>query len=150
MKNPDFKDVLRELIEKNGGLSSSNMERLSDKIRKFKPEFSAAYLRRLLSGLPPSREDRVAISQVLEAASERWMSIHWNVEEVGNRYLAALALQHTKSPVIAAKLVDALLVRVNYRNISLSDDEVHKVFGELYLENMLEVEIDVFQLQEQS
>lgn len=150
MKNPDFKDVLRELIEKNGGLSRSNMVRLSDKIREFKPEFSAAYLRRLLSGLPPSREDRAAISQVLEPASERWMSIHWNVEEVENRYLATLALQHTKSPVIAAKLVDDLLVRVNYRDRSLSENEVHQIFRELYWENMPEVEMDVFQLERQS
>ena len=50
MGNPDFKDVLRELIEKNGGLEPSNLARLSDKIREFKPEFSATYLRRLLSG----------------------------------------------------------------------------------------------------
>ncbi len=150
MENPAFKDILRDLIERNGGLNHSNLVLLSDKIREFKPEFSVTYLRRLLSGHPPSREDREAISQVLESSSERWMSMYWRVEEVDNRQLAKLALQHTKSPVIAAKLVSDLLERVSYRDMSLSDDEAHKVFGELYMENMLEVEIDVFQLQEQS
>ena len=150
MESPAFKDILRDLIERNGGVNHSNLVRLSDKIREFKPEFSVAYMRRLLFGHPPSPKDREAISQVLEPSSERWMSTYWRVEEVDNRQLAKLALEFTKSRMLAAKLVSDLSERVSYRNMSLSDDEARKIFGELHSENMLEVEIDVFQLQEQS
>ena len=149
MGKANFKDALRDLIEKNGGLNRGNLERLSDKIREIKPNFSAAYLRRLLSGYPPSREDREAISQVLEPESERWMSMYWDVEDVDKRELARLASQHTKSPVLAKELVDGLLDRVSYRDKKLSENDVHRIFEELHWGKMQEVEIDVFQLQGQ-
>ena len=149
MGKANFKDVLRDLIEKNGGLGRGNLERLSDKIREIKPDFSAAYLRRLLSGYPPSREDREAISQVLEPESERWMSMHWDVEDVDNRELATWAAQYTKSHVLVKKFVDDLLDRVSYRDKKLSENDAHIILRELYEENRWKVEIDLFQLQGQ-
>ena len=146
MGNPDFKDVLRELIEKNGGLEPSNLARLSDKIREFKPEFSATYLRRLLSGYPPTKEDREAISQTLEPAHERWMSDHWRIEELDDRKLASLASRITKSPVLAAELVNDFKNHVSHRNMALSDTEVSKIFLERHEEKRPEVEMDVFGL----
>ena len=148
MGNPDFKDVLRELIEKNGGLEPSNLARLSDKIREFKPEFSATYLRRLLSGYPPTKEDREAISQTLEPAHERWMSNHWRVEEVDDRKLASLASQITKSRELAVGLVDDFKSQVSHRNMVSSDTEVSEILLDLHEEKQLEVEMDVFRLSE--
>jgi len=148
MGNSDFKDVLRELIEKNGGLKPGNLARLSDKIREFKPEFSVAYLRRLLSGYPPTKEDREAISQALEPAHERWMSDHWRVEEVYDRKLASLASQITKSQVLAVELVDDFKSQVSHRNMVSSDTEVSKILLDLHEEKQLEVEMDVFRLSE--
>ena len=146
MGNPDFKDVLRELIEKNGGLNPGNLARLSDKIREFKPEFSATYLRRLLSGYPPTKEDREAISQALEPAHERWMSDHWRIEELDDRKLASLASQITKSRVLAAELVNEFKNDVSHRNMALSDTEVSKNLSDLHEEKQLEVEMAVFGL----
>ena len=146
MGNPDFKDVLRELIEKNGGLKPGNLARLSDKIREFKPEFSVVYLRRLLSGHPPTKEDREAISQALEPAHERWMSDHWRIEELDDRKLASLASQITKSRVLAAELVNEFKNDVSHRNMSLSDTEVSKNLSDLHEEKQLEVEMAVFGL----
>ena len=145
MRNPDFKDVLQEMIEKNGGLNRDNLLRLSDKIRRFKPEFSAAYLQRLLSGHPPSREDREAISQVMEPAAEKWMSMYWGVEEVGHRRFARIASRHTKSPVIAKELVEGLLDEVNYRNMALPDHDVEKILKDLISMKELEDEFKLFQ-----
>ena len=146
MGNSDFKDVLRELIEKNGGLERSNLARLSDKIREFKPEFSVAYLMRLLSGHPPTKEDREAISQALEPAHEKWMSDHWRVEEVDDRKLASLAYHFTKSQVLIVRLVNDFKNRVSHRNMMPSNPEAIKIFSELYEEMRLEVEMEVFGL----
>lgn len=146
MGNPDFKDVLRELIEKNGGLNPGNLARLSDKIREFKPEFSATYLRRLLSGYPPTKEDREAISQALEPDHEWWMSNHWRVEEVDDRKLASLAYHFTKSQVLIVRLVNDFKNRVSHRNMMPSNPEAIKIFSELYEEMRLEVEMEVFGL----
>ena len=146
MGNPDFKDVLRELIEKNGGLNPGNLARLSDKIREFKPEFSATYLRRLLSGYPPTKEDREAISQALEPAHEKWMSDHWRIEELDDRKLASLASQITKSHVLAVELVNEFKNDVSHRNMALSDTEVSKNLSDLHEEKQLEVEMAVFGL----
>lgn len=146
MGNPDFKDVLRELIEKNGGLKPSNLARLSDKIREFKPEFSVAYLMRLLSGYPPTKEDRAAISQALEPPHEKWMSDHWRIEELDDRKLASSASQITKSQVLAAELVNEFKNDVSHRNMASSETEVSKILLKLHEEKQLEVEMDVFGL----
>ena len=146
MGNPDFKDVLRELIEKNGGLEPSNLARLSDKIREFKPEFSATYLRRLLSGHPPTKEDREAISQALEPAHEKWMSDHWRIEEVEERKLAFIAYRFTKNQKLIVELVDDFKNRVSHRNITPSESEAIKILSELYKEKELKDEMELFRL----
>lgn len=146
MRNPEFKDVLRELIEKNGGFSRGNMARLSDKIREVKPEFSVAYLRRLLFGQPPSRKDRLAISLVLEPPSKRWLSMYWEIEDLDTRHIAELASRYTRNPTFVRESVEYVLERVKYRDRSLSEDDVKIILREFYLENELKVEIEVFGL----
>ena len=142
----EFKDYLRLLIEYNGGASQDNMQRWVGKMRKIKPDFSVQRLQNLLRGHRPSDDERFAVCQVLEPESERWMSAHWNVEDQESRRCAKIALENTRSHVIAKEFVDYVVEEASFRNESLSDNDIRGLYKDYRTSNELLEEIAQFGL----
>lgn len=144
MKNTEFKDVLLELIEKNGGTGRRNLTRISQLVRDFKSDFTERYLSRLMEGHPPSEEDRIAISKVLDPPWTKWMSKYWKAEDLRSRQLAEIACAHTKSPLIAKELVESLSTDVSYRNETFSSYDTRSLMAEFFAKKKLDDEWDLF------
>ena len=144
MGNREFKDVLAELLESNGGTGGDNLLRISKLLRNIKPDFTEVYLQRLLRGLPPSEEDRKAISVVLEPPAKRWVSDFWEAEDDYSRRLAEIALRYTKSPLIAKELVDSFSAEVSYRNEMFNSSEAESVMAEIFANKKWNEELALF------
>ena len=144
LENYEFKDVLVVLLEENGGLSRDNLARISQLIRTLKPDFSLGYLDRLIRGHPPSDEDRIAISRVLDPPSKRWMSKFWKAEDANSRRLAEIASDYTKNPLMAKQLVDSFSLNVRFRNETFNSYEVQRTMAEIFDKRKWDDELDLF------
>jgi hypothetical protein len=56
------------------------------------------------------------------------MSEHWNLEDQESRRCAKIALENTRSHVIAKEFVDHVVEETSFRNESLSDGDIRGLY----------------------
>lgn len=141
-----FKDALRELIERRSRLSPENFQEIANQIRRYRPDFTGRYLGLLLNGHPPTYDDRLAISQALEPASGRWMSEFWALEDRISRRLAISALRFTKSPHEAKHFVDWCDASASFQHAEIGEEDISLLFAQYRLNRRLDHELELFSL----
>jgi hypothetical protein len=144
----DFSDELRKLVNENGGTSPENLRRIAQKAALVTEDFTTQYLVRLLNGHPPRPVDREAVTQTLEGPSDRWLSEYWLLEDEESRRIANVAVKELISHVLVKQFVDDIAQRGRFRNRILSESELRILLVEFRLQNQLEVDIDVFGLEQ--
>ena len=146
MENPKFKDVLRDLIDEDGGIGAHNLARLSENLQVHEETLTSRRLSGLLSGMQPKPMERRAISLVLEPESKRWLSEIWHLEDVESRRLAKLAFKQMRSHVLAKAFVEYIQEEARFRNEDHSDSELVGLHAEFRKSRELEDEIEIFGL----
>ena len=147
--NPEFKKVLRELLDLNGGVGIQNVKRISEKLQPHEDAFSSTgRLLALLRGLlQPTEQDRRALSLVLEPVSDRWLSEIWRLEELESRRLARFAFAHMRSHVLAKAFVDYVLVEASFRNQDHTESSLAELHTQFRNDREIEDEIELFDLK---
>ncbi len=119
-------------------------EALSDfaeKCREVFPLFSRQRLEVLLSGVPPSDADRMAVDHALK---RKWPESHWRLEDDFCEIVRRICLS-TKNPPLAKSIADSIYAG-EFRYGNLTDREVDGIAETYLLDSQLEVEMDVFGL----
>ena len=147
MGNPEFKDALRDLLENNGGLLTSNLEAVSHKLRSYDETLTTPRLQGLLKGMKPTLAERRAISLVLEPSSEQWLSENWLLEDIESRTLANFAFAYMRSHVLAKDFVYYVLAEARFRNEDRSDRDLAELHSTYITEREMEDEIEIFDLR---
>ena len=148
MDNPEFKDVLRELVDLNGGISTQNLNRISEGLRIHEDAFTTGRLLALLRGqLQPTESDRRAVSLVLEPEHDRWLSEIWHLEELESRRLARFTFAHMRSHVLAKAFADYVLIEASFRNQDHTESTLAELHTQFRNDREIEDEIELFDLK---
>ena len=148
MENPTFKEALNSLIGETGGTDSTSLNRPAAKLRDYDETFSRHRLNTLMTtNLPPTLEERRAISLVLEPPSEQWLSENWLLEDYFSRRLAKFGFKLMRSHVLAKGFVEYVLEGARFRGADHSEGDLIKLHSEYRQTKELEDEIDLFDLR---
>ena len=146
MENPKFKDALRDLLNSSALVDAADLDSVSESLRSHDEPFTVGRLVGLLRGLPPSASERRAISLVLEAASDRWLSDNWLLEDVKSRNLAQIAFKQMRSHVLAKAFVEYVQVEAPFRNQNHSEKDLVEIHARFKDDFRTPVEIEVFDI----
>lgn len=145
----EFKDELRRLINENGGMTAENLQLVAKRAREGVPYFTRQRLNLLLAGHPPNNDDRKAISHALEPDQEKWLTEYWHLEDAEHRRIARRAYAQMKNHYWVKSFVGRLDAQYSFRDANLSDQDIDNLVYDELQKSSLEVEIDVFGLDDE-
>lgn len=103
-----FKDKLNELIERKGGKSRENLERIVRNAKKIQPDFTLAYLSRLLMGFPARDEDYQALGAALGVSPSELIDDPDFFESENRQRARKFASDRMKHPELSDRLAECI------------------------------------------
>ena len=132
-----FKDILKEAIEKFGGITSDNLSAIAKTARHIAPDITAAYINRLLAGQPPRASDRSALEHALGV----------NLDENGERRrLTTYALEKFPTKLEADRYVNFVHSNASFRDKELGEQDLDVLYDQFKNRSDLEIEVELFGL----
>ena len=127
-----YKDRLKELIEQHGGRTEPNLVSIVELVRKICSTFSMVRLVNLLNGLPPSPNERQAISMALGESPGQFLDGNDKAGAENRRRIVKFASDPDRMgrPEYADQFYEFVMTKVSYRNRVISNDDLYALVPE--------------------
>ena len=125
-----FKEKLRELLDKQGGRSPENLERIARKARSVQADFTLAYLSKLLMGFPARDEDYQALGAALGVSPTELIDNKELFESENRKKARKFATERMNRPDLAERLIQCIELG-RFREEVVSEQELYLWFSHI-------------------
>ena len=125
-----FKDKLQALIEERGGRAQENFYHIAELAREIQPDFTPAYLSRLLLGHPARPEDYQALAAALRVLPADLVDSPDTTEAENLRKVHKFLSERMKRPDLYEPFVEHLVTSAEFRVQNLETDDLYIQFND--------------------
>ena len=127
-----FKDKLKATIEAKGGNTQENLSHIADLARAVQPDFTLAYLTRLLLGYPARPEDYQALGAALGISPADLVERNESKEAENRRKAGQFVSERMKRPDLAEQFEQYVEGSARFRTQNVTSDELYVLVHEFF------------------
>ena len=128
-----FKDRLQAAIDERGGRTQENLYHIAELAREVAPDFTVAYLTRLLLGHPARPIDYQALAVALRVTPGFFIDDEVNVEEENRRKVEQFLSDRVELPHMTGRFIEHIATTVGLRERVFAIDDLYVLFND-YIE----------------